>query len=69
MPEAQQNPAEYVISLFGGLRATARALKLTNPSVGYWRKKGYIPMSKIPVILQACRDKGIRVDRMKLVPR
>jgi hypothetical protein len=69
MPTAPQNPAEYIISLFGGVRATARALKMTGPSVGYWRRKGYVPNKNITLILAVCRDMGIRIDRNKLVPR
>jgi acyl-CoA synthetase (AMP-forming)/AMP-acid ligase II len=69
VPTAPKNPAEYVISLFGGVRATARALGLSNPSVGYWRRRGYVPMSKLSAILAACRDKGLKVDRQQLIPR
>jgi len=69
MPTVPKNPAEYVISLFGGVRAAARALGLSNPSVGYWRRVKYVPMAQISHILQVCRDSGIKVDRMRLVPR
>ncbi len=69
MPTPKPNPAEYVIALFGGVRATARALNLTNPAVGYWRKKGYIPMAQLSHILSVCRDRDIKVDRNMLLPR
>lgn len=38
------NPAEYVIEIFGGVRATATALGLAPSSVCEWRTKKYVPL-------------------------
>lgn len=32
------SPAHYVIHLFGGVRATARAVGKTNGCVGFWKR-------------------------------
>lgn len=37
------SPAEYVISLFGGLSGTARVLGLTASTVQGWKERGSIP--------------------------
>lgn len=63
------NPAEYVISLFGGSRAANRALGLSSATVGYWKKRGYVPMAQISNIMRVCTELKIKVDRTKLFPK
>lgn len=33
------SPADYVIHIFGGVRATGRAIGITGQAVSYWRKQ------------------------------
>lgn len=37
------SPAECVIEYFGGIKATARALKRDKAAVSRWRKVGRVP--------------------------
>lgn len=62
------NPAEYVISLFGGVRATARACGLTPAAVGYWRKRGHIPIKQVQGVIKSLASLGLRHERSKLYP-
>lgn len=67
-------PAEYVISLFGGVRPTARALNLNPATIVRWKKAredggsgGYIPTKNQTLILSTAERMGIAVDPARLV--
>jgi hypothetical protein len=61
------SPAEVVIQAFGGVRATARALGLTGPSVTYWRRVGRVPSGKFEAILIAAKKNGVILVTSELV--
>lgn len=61
-------PAEYVITVFGGVRAVARAIDQSPSSVSRWRKPrnekgcdGEIPRGARKPILKAARESGLDV--------
>ncbi len=66
-PRVRITPAEVVISTFGGVRPTARALGLTPPAVGYWRRTGSIPTKQIPRIVAAAQRLGVCLTSDDLV--
>lgn len=61
------NPAEVVIKAFGGLRATARAMGLTPPSICYWRRNGIIPGRQMTRVLKIAAEKGIKLAHRDVV--
>lgn len=55
-------PAEHIISKFGGLSATARALGHKHPTtVQGWRESGIIPARQQPLVLAAARAQGLDI--------
>lgn len=69
------SPADYVISVFSGVRATARALDCDHSTISRWRKArseggtgGEIPTRRIRQIIGAAAKLGLHVDITKLLP-
>lgn len=54
------NPAEYVIRIFKGVRATARAAGRSATAVSKWRKAGRVPVQACKAVLKAA--KKIKAD-------
>ena len=56
------NPAEFVIHMFGGVRATARALEKTPSTISKWQheNEGRIPTKNILSIL--VKSKELKLD-------
>lgn len=71
------SPARFVISMFGGVRATARAVGRTPSAVSKWKKRpgnpedrgcsGYIPRKLQPVILEEARKRGLDIQAQDLI--
>lgn len=62
------SPAEYVIHVYGGVRATARAIGRTAPAVSRWRKSrrnggtgGRIPMKVQCLILAHAHKNSVDI--------
>lgn len=62
------NPAEYVIFIFGGVRATARQLGRSPGTVSLWMKAiedkgrgGYVPFAAQRIILQIALEQGLDI--------
>lgn len=62
------NPAQYVIKVFGGVRATARAIGRRPGAVINWKnpKKrggcdGHVPSAAQRLILQIATDEGLDI--------
>ena len=54
---------QKVIQSFGGIRALARALGHANPStVSGWYRRGSVPSSQIPIVMDAAQMRGIAID-------
>jgi len=67
-------PADYVIQVFGGLRATARALGRSHASVNKWRhsKKnkgcdGFVPREAMHIILDIAEKRGLDITAYDLL--
>lgn len=70
----QMTPAEYVISVFQGVRATARALGRSPSSVSKWQKPremrgcgGNIPGAAQRLILDLARKRGLDITPDDLI--
>lgn len=68
------SPADNVISAFGGVRATARALGLNSSSVSRWRMPpekrglgGRVPSVHQAVILRIARETGLALNASDLI--
>jgi transposase-like protein len=68
------SPAEKVISAFGGVRATARALNINSSSVARWRMPadkrgldGRVPSVHQAVILRLAREAGLDITAADLI--
>lgn len=64
------SPAEYVIYIFGGVRATARAVGRTPPVVSKWAKekgKGRVPVQVQPEILRVARERNLDITAEDLI--
>lgn len=62
------SPANYVIHVFGGVRATGRAIGLTGQAVSHWRQKksrgglgGRIPRKAQAMILATAHIQGLDI--------
>lgn len=62
----QMTPAQYVIYVFKGVRATARAVGRTPSSVSKWQK-GRIPSGAHRKILDVARERGLDLTPDDLV--
>lgn len=67
-------PAEFVIRTFGGVRATARLVGRSQPSVSAWRRPksrkgtgGSIPAGLYLVILRIARSRRMDVGASDLI--
>lgn len=68
------NPAEYCIKIFGGVRATARALKRSPSTVSKWRKSrkdggtgGQIPTMVQPKVLKIAAERKLPITANDLI--
>jgi hypothetical protein len=68
------SPADYVITLFGGVRPLARAIHVDHSTVSRWRKPisekgtgGDVPTRQIRKILAAAKVAGLPIDRARLI--
>ena len=63
------SPAEYVIHVFGGVRATARAIGVTPTSISKWtrREEGTVPTSKMKKIIKKAELLGLDITPDDLV--
>jgi hypothetical protein len=62
-----KNPAQYVIHVFGGVRATARALGLGKSAISRWNKRGLIPSTAQKLVLEKAQEKGLDLSCRDLV--
>jgi transposase-like protein len=67
-------PADKVIEVFGGVRATARMLGLNSSSVSRWRMpadkrglNGRVPSVHQGTILRIARERGLRLSAADLI--
>lgn len=67
-------PAEYVIRVFKGVRATARAIGRNPSSVSKWQKErenrgtsGQIPHAVQRTILEQARERGLDITAEDLI--
>lgn len=68
------SPANYIISIFGGVRATARALKRSPSTVSKWRKSrkeggtgGQIPTMIQPKVLKIAAERKLPITPNDLI--
>lgn len=68
------NPAEIVISKFGGVRPLARALKIDHSSVSRWAmtkdkrgSDGMVPSKYQAQLLRLAEDRGIDLSASELI--
>lgn len=68
------SPAEYVIHVFGGVRATARALGKYPSTISKWQNYkdkegqiGQIPTSAQKLILEKARELGLQISADELI--
>ena len=60
---AKISPAEYVIGIFGGLSATARAAGVSAAStVQGWKERGRIPQDYWTTLIDAAKASGKKVS-------
>lgn len=62
-------PAEYVIKVFGGVRATARAIEYTPEAISKWRYqgKGRVPSSVQKLILTKANEMNLDIQSDDLI--
>jgi len=62
------NPAEYVIKIFGGVRATAREVERTPSAISGWRKVKRVPLGMFKRIQRRAkaRKKTVTLDNLIL---
>lgn len=58
----QDNPAEKIINLFGGIRPTAHKLHVPVTTVQGWKKRGAIPEIRHDDIRAAAEKHGVTID-------
>ena len=71
---APKTPAQIVIDLLGGVRATARALGMAPSSVCRWTRPievggggGVVPVRRVRQVLVVARQRGLEVDAVDLL--
>lgn len=60
------NSVDLVISRFGGIRKTARALDMHASSVLRWKKSGTVPLHRWMAVLCAAKQHNVQLDLMDL---
>ena len=64
----KDRPADYVIALFGGVRATAKALRMAPSSVSVWKHRdGKVPASRFAQIITVAAQQHQTVTLDQLV--
>lgn len=63
----QMSPAEYVIQVFGGVRATGRAIGRDATSVFLWKGNGRIPTANLRKILKVAKLKKLDITAEDLI--
>lgn len=63
------SPVEYIIHVFGGVRATARMLDKDPSTISKWRyrHKGKIPTRNLKLILQVSLEKKLDIIPQDLI--
>jgi len=68
------SPAEYVIQVFGGVRATARAIGRSPSSISKWQKPrsqggsdGCVPNAAQRIILEQAKKQGLDITPGDLI--
>jgi len=68
------SPVDYVIKVFGGVRATARAIGRSPTAVSKWRQPtdrggsgGRVPNKAQPVVLQKAKELGLDITGEDLI--
>jgi len=64
--KTQGTPAEVVADLLG-VRALARALKLTPGAVSHWKDTGLVPSKHHERILELARERKVRLTPSMLI--
>lgn len=57
-----QSAAEYVISKFGGLTGTAKAIGKPVTTVQGWKERGQIPQAHWNDLISAAQERGQRIE-------
>lgn len=72
--EKRIRPADYVIQLFGGVRATARAIGRSHASVILWRHTkakggcdGFVPSGAMHIILGLAEERHLNITAEDLL--
>lgn len=69
MADAQiTTPAEQIISKFGGLTGTAKAIGYPVSTVQGWGERGLIPLKHVPKLLEAARERNIDLTANDFLP-
>lgn len=62
-----KTPAQHVISIIGGVRATARKLKKTPGTISTWKKKGNVPGPAQAQILAIAEEENLDITAHDLI--
>jgi hypothetical protein len=60
--------ADIVIARFGGIRATARALRIHASSVLRWKRSGTVPIRRWNALLSAAQRNAVPLEVTDLLP-
>lgn len=60
--------ADIVIARFGGIRATARALRIHASSVLRWKRSGSVPLKRWNALLSAAQRNAVPLEVTDLLP-
>jgi hypothetical protein len=65
----RKNPAEYVIEVFGGVRAAASAIGRSPGAVCNWKRlgNGFIPNQAQQIILKVARRRKLPITPLDLI--
>lgn len=61
------NPVELLIERFGGPAALAKAGDVEPNTVTGWRKRGFVPARRQPIIFREARKQGIQLTAEELI--
>lgn len=62
-----KTPSSLVVELFGGVRATARALKLSPGAISKWKATGLVPSKHHKPLLDAAKAQKKRLTPEMLI--